>query len=365
MDKVQIDVTVIGGGIIGLTAALEIKRANLNLEVAVLEKMPFLADHASGRNSGVLHSGLYYDTHSLKHQLCIEGLELWNRRLTRGDIPHRFCQKTIFAHTQDEAPRLEELALKSKQNGVPFHFASHSELSELQKNVNAVQAIIVESTGIIDTAAAMLQLRREFEELGGIVQVNTNVQHIERQSNNFFIKTQNFNIESTQLINAAGLWAPEMRKFLDLTDLNSKWVKGHYLKTSQKLNYQTLYYPVPPADLKGLGVHSTIDCQGDVKFGPDTLDVDEINYELSDKHLSDMRKSVLERFVSVDVSRLQPDYAGIRSKILHNGVLHKDFWIKGPNDLAIPGYVEACGIESPGVTASLAIAKRCQLLLGF
>ena len=135
-------------------------------------------------------------------------------------------------------------------------------------------------------------------------------------------------------------------------------MKGHYLRSSQKLNYQTLLYPTPLKNLKGLGTHSTIDIEGNVKFGPDTFDVSEIDYLMEIQSLETMKTEINRRFKGIDLNRLGPDYCGIRSKINHNGTLHKDFWIKGSKELGISGYAEACGIESPGVTSAPAISLR-------
>lgn len=359
VEKVQVYATVIGGGIVGMLTALELKKSFPDEDIALLEKAPYLADHSTGRNSGVLHSGLYYETGSLKHRLCLAGLAAWKPLITKFSIPHRWCGKVIFAHEPNEVSRLEELEKRAFTNGVPAHRANSNELKSAQTHVRAVDALVIESTGIIDICAAMAILRKEFESLGGIIQTSTTVTGLKQEKVGFTVLTSDFCIETKELINAAGLWAPEVRKMLGLTNMTSRWVKGHYLKTSQKLDYQTLYYPVPPADLKGLGVHSTIDCQGDVKFGPDTLDVTEVDYKLETQNLELMRASVKERFIGVDAERLMPDYAGIRSKIEVDGTLHKDFWIKTP----LPGYVEACGIESPGVTSAPAIAQMlCDLL---
>lgn len=359
VEKVQVHATVIGGGIVGMLTALELKKRFPTEDVTLLEKAPYLADHSTGRNSGVLHSGLYYETGSLKHQLCIDGLAAWKPLITKLSIPHRWCGKVIFAHDSGELAMLDELEKRAQINGVPAHRASSLELKSAQEHVMAVDALMIESTGIIDICAAMAILRTELENLGGIIQTSTVVTGLQKEKLGFTVFTADFDIDTKLLVNAAGLWAPEIRGMLGFNNMTSRWVKGHYLKTSQKLNHDTLYYPVPPSDLKGLGVHSTIDCQGDVKFGPDTLDVSEIDYKLETQNLEMMRDSVRERFVGVDTARLMPDYAGIRSKIEVDGKLHKDFWIKSP----LSGYAEACGIESPGMTSAPAIAKTlCDLL---
>lgn len=362
-NSTELTATIIGGGIVGLSTALALKSKHPDWEIAVLEKAPYLADHSTGRNSGVLHSGIYYETNSLKHLLCIDGLNRWRSIIERYQLPHHWCGKFIFAHTDHDVDVLGSLLNKAKANGVPAHLASRNELISCQNDVNAVAALRIESTGIVDVSAAMQAMRDDFENRGGIIQTSTEALSIEHFCERFRIHTKNFSIDTIFLINTAGLWAPQIRELLSLKNMRSKWVKGHYLKTTQKLGYKTLYYPVPPKDLKGLGVHSTIDCQGDVKFGPDTLDVSQVNYNLEPANLDIMKESIRRNFKNVDCERLFPDYAGIRSKIEVNGDLYKDFWIKGPKDLGIEGYVEACGIESPGVTGSPAIAEYISNLI--
>lgn len=355
--SVTVDAAIIGGGIVGLMTAIELKERHPAWEVVLFEQAPFLGDHASGRNSGVLHSGLYYPTNSLKHRLCLTGLESWKKLIQRHDLPHRFCGKTIFARNATELSRLQELEKQAEANQVPHHRASTAELSSIREHANAHEALIIESTGILDVATAMAKLRAHFENLGGMVQTAIAAKIISYDAQGFELQTPQFKLHAHRLVNAAGLWATQLRQQLGLTELTHRWVKGHYLKTSQKLGHTTLYYPLPLAGLEGLGVHSTIDCAGEVKFGPDTANVLEVDYRLEPSQLEEMRRVIDQTFKGVDSSRLMPDYAGIRSKILSHGAQHIDFWVKGPSELTIPGYAEACGIESPGMTAAPAIAQ--------
>lgn len=359
-ELVQVDATIIGGGIIGLFTALKLKQKHPDWEVLLVEKEMYLGDHSTGRNSGVLHSGLYYDTGSLKHQLCLKGLREWNEL---ENIPKKNCGKLIFASSTEEIVELEKLKLQAKNNDVIFEELSATQKSEFESLVYIKEGIFIPSTGILDVSVALKKLSQRFEELGGIIQLQTSVDKVQRETQGFLIETPNFNVQTNRLINCAGLWAPTIRKQLGLYDIESVYVKGHYLRSSQKIDYQTLLYPTPLKDLKGLGVHSTIDMDGNVKFGPDTVDVSEINYRMEIETLEAMKKQIGKRFKNIDLDRLGPDYCGIRSKINHNGSLHKDFWIKGSVELGIPGYAEACGIESPGVTSAPEIAKRLRDLV--
>lgn len=353
-EVVQVDATIVGGGIVGLFTALKLKESRPALEVLLVEKEMYLGDHSTGRNSGVLHSGLYYDTGSVKHTLCLEGLAEW---YSLEEIPKRNCGKLIFASSPEEVIELERLKLQAQANGVKFEELSRDRRSDFEKIVHVREGIFIPSTGILDVSMALKKISQRFEELGGIIQLQTPVQKIQKETSRFVVHTPQFSVETDLLINCAGLWAPRLRRDLGLTDLESVLVKGHYLRSSQKLDYQTLLYPTPLKNLKGLGTHSTIDIEGNVKFGPDTFDVTEINYSMEMQSLEQMKAEISRRFRDVDLERLGPDYCGIRSKINHKGILHKDFWIKGPIELGIPGYAEACGIESPGVTSAPAISQ--------
>lgn len=361
-DSFDVDFVIVGGGIVGLLTAIQIKEKNPSAETIIIEKMPFLGDHSTGRNSGVLHSGIYYQTDSLKHKLCMKGLELWPILCGKFEIPYRNCGKVIFAHDSTELKRLNEISMQADQNDVKFEFLSRKNKEIHSEFINIFEGIFIPSTGIVDISEALLRLSSYFESIGGIIQRKVELISIIRNHSSFTLHTNQYEVETKNLINCAGLWSTFVRELIGLKDLGYKWVKGHYLKTSQNLQYQYLYYPTPPSDLKGLGVHSTIDITGKVKFGPDTLDVDQIEYSMNDLNVKSMKESINIRFKNIDSEKLSLDYAGIRSKITIDSKIHKDFWIKGPAETGIEGYAEACGIESPGLTSSPAIAK---LISGF
>ncbi len=358
MDCIQVDVTVVGGGIIGILTAYEIKKKFPELEIVLLEATPFLGDHSTGRNSGVLHSGLYYDTHSLKHLLCMEGLRLWKNELCpRLGISYIELGKIIFSKNSDENQTLESIWKTATKNGVEgLEWAATSKLSSIRKFVKAESAFFSPTTGIFDVSDALKKLDMAFTNLGGIISRNCKVETISKNLNSFDVLTEMFQLNSQFLINAAGFFGPDLRNFLGLTNLKSVLVKGNYISTSQKLNHPHLFYPVPCKDLRGLGVHSTLDTEGNVKFGPNTEDVATIDYTESNQALLSMKSEILNTFVGIEGNRLYWDYAGIRSKIMDTDTdkLEKDFWIKSP----IKNYIECLGIESPGLTSAPAIAKK-------
>lgn len=365
-EAAAVDAVIVGGGIAGLMTAWKFLRAHPGSSVIVLEKERYLGEHSTGRNSGVLHAGIYYPTGSLKHRFCLEGREEWLEIAKALDIPHRICGKYIFAANEAERADLARLFETAKTNDVPgIRTASKAEIEKLSAYVRAEEALYSPESGILDVSEALIRLRSAFEGDGGMVLTECRVTGVERESEGFRIETDRDAIRTRILVNCAGLFACGLREMLGLKDLVPWYVKGNYLKTSQRLGHPCLLYPVPLKQLKGLGVHSTLDLQGEIKFGPNTEDVAGISYDMGDGAFEAMVPEIERRFVGIDRSKLRLDYCGIRSKIrrAESGEVHTDFWIQGPKTLSIPGYVEACGIESPGLTASPRIATELLRLI--
>lgn len=353
-DSTSVDVAIIGGGIIGLTFAYKLKNLNPSCEIVVFEKEQFLGEHSSGRNSGVLHAGIYYPQNSLKHLLCLDGNQQWDKISSDLSISIKRCGKLIFSTTRREEAKLEELFDKAKNNDVPINWASKEELASLQGFVHATQALSSPSTGILDVSDAIEKIKYNLESRNVHLFTSHQVDSISRSNNGFVIKLSNYEVTTQKVINCAGLGAVDLRRNLGLEDIENYFVRGNYLSTNQKLPYPTLFYPIPPEDLKGLGVHSTIDLNGKVKFGPNTEDVTMVDYSPPTHDLKEMKSLVMHYFKNIDETKLYWDYAGCRSKIRStlNGSLLTDFWIKSP----LENYIECLGIESPGVTSAPAIA---------
>ena len=358
MESTEVDVCIIGGGIIGLTVAYELKKRFPGQEIALLEATAYPGDQSTGRNSGVLHAGLYYPTGSLKHLLCLEGLELWIEDFCRTlSIPFRQTGKVIFARNSKESGGLDALWKKAHDNGVKSLVRlSSSDVLKMSTFVNLTEGFFSPNTGILDVPMAVLKIKNAFENMGGIFLHSTNADEIFQREGKYLIHTHSYSVSCEKLINVAGLNAPELRMKLGLSDVESFFVKGNYISSPQSFEHPHLFYPVPPSDLKGLGVHSTIDLGGKTKFGPNTEDVTSIDYSDSGLALPSMKSEILATFKGVDGDRLYWDYAGVRSKIRNANTkeLYTDFWIKSP----LPGYVECLGIESPGLTSAPAIAKK-------
>jgi L-2-hydroxyglutarate oxidase LhgO len=357
MDKINLDITIIGGGIVGLLSAYELKKHFPEKEVALIEEGLYLGDHSTGRNSGVLHAGLYYPTNSLKHLFCIEGMQIWKKDLCPNlGIEFRECGKILFSKDKNEDQGLMDLWNKANENGVKgLEWCNPSKLKEISNFVNVESAFFSPFTGILDVTGALKKIADSFENYGGMIAKECKALSISQSTNHFKIETNQFEINSNILINAAGFNGPKLRNHLGLTNLESVLVKGNYLSTTQNLNHPHLFYPVPPKDLKGLGVHSTLDLEGKIKFGPNTEDISIIDYSDSGNAIKTMVPEIKNTFKGIDESRLYWDYSGIRSKIkdTNTGSLINDFWIKSPID----GYIECLGIESPGLTSAPAISR--------
>ena len=354
-EKVQVDFLIIGGGIIGLMCAYELSCKFKNSTVAILEKEIYLGEHSSGRNSGVLHAGIYYPQNGLKRKFCIEGNKVWRELASELNVKVINCGKYVFSSSPEEEFRLNEIYNQAKRNGVSgIRWCKNNEVDRVRDFCHATQAFYSETSAIIDAPGLMKKLTSKLESRGVIFQLGVEAKSIDRVGQGFQVETSQYQIDASVVINTAGLYAVDFRRKLGLDGYENLYVKGNYLSTHQKLGYPFLFYPVPPSDLRGLGVHSTIDVQGKVKFGPNTEGVDRISYAESDLDLTKMKAEVIRLFRGVEGDKLYWDYAGIRSKIVDekSGEVLRDFIINkdGP-------YIECLGIESPGLTSAPAIGK--------
>lgn len=353
---VEVDFTIVGAGIVGLCLAKELRLKYPSLEIAVIDQENYLGEHSSGRNSGVLHAGIYYSQNSLKHTLCIEGNFLWQELASELQIPINKCGKYIFSTSKGEEESLYELLTRAQKNNVPsIRMATKSELLIIQELAKAQNAIVSPFSGIIDVSESLARLKEWLIQKGVNVSLKTQVINLNNEQSFFTVETADFIIKSPALFNCAGVGAVSLREKLGLKDVYLKLVKGNYLATTQQLNYSSLFYPIPPKDLKGLGVHSTIDITGKVKFGPNTEDTNHIDYSPSPIALEEMKPTISKLFKNIEHDKLYWDYAGCRTKIYLrvNQQIYSDFWIKNP----IPHYWECLGIESPGLTSAPAISK--------
>jgi L-2-hydroxyglutarate oxidase LhgO len=352
----QIPVTIIGGGIIGLTIAYELSEKYPELDIIIIEKEPYLGEHSTSRNSGVLHSGIYYPNGSLKHKFCIEGNTLWTEYAEKLDLKINRCGKFLVSTSKEEDLILEKYFKKALENKVKD--VSWSDGEAINEVVNVNKSFFSKTTGILDVPEVLKALEKNLFNKNIPFLMNDEVIDIQVVENGYEIKTTREEFTTTNLINAAGCFAPQLRKLLGLNDLESYWVKGHYLKLNKKFYNDSLVYPVPTPGLKGLGVHTSFGVDGLIRFGPNTADVDHYKFEFEQGTFESMFESIKQVFPTISKDDLVEDYCGIRPKIKHNGELYSDFWVKGDSELGLKGYIELCGIESPGLTSAPAIARH-------
>ena len=357
-----LDFIIIGGGINGLLIAYELNKAFPDKDLVLFEKEPFVGEHSSSRNSGVLHAGIYYPKESLKRKFCIEGNKLWRELENVFSLEINSCGKHIVACNPDQEEQIEFYFKKAKENGVKeISWVDSKELEKLQNYANISKAFFSKTTGLLNISSALKNIETFLYNKDVPLMLNNEVKSIEilknpKKGERFKVVTEHEEVTTKFLINAAGPFAVNLRKQLGLLDLENYWVKGNYLKLSGDYYTDSLIYPVPLKNLKGLGVHTSFDFDGMVRFGPNTEEVNEISYGVSENVKKEMLPAIKSLFKGIDEEKLSLDYSGIRAKIKHNGLEYFDFWIKN-NQLEGGGYIELCGMDSPGLTSAPAVAR--------
>jgi 2-hydroxyglutarate dehydrogenase len=358
--KADIEFTIFGAGVIGLACAREL--ASYKKEFYILEKENQFGTGISSRNSEVIHSGIYYNPDSLKTKLCIEGRNLLYRYCEEKKVSYKKTGKLIVATDESEIPKLKTLFENGKQNGVDgLYFWEESQIKKAEPDIQAVAAIYCRETGIVETKELMTAYLADAENASGNLVLNKHPVKIKRNQNNWeILLSDGTEFTTEKKINACGLGA---RKFIQciedfpkdkIPDL--KMAKGHYFsltKTAKKFSH--LIYPLP--QIGGLGVHLTLDLAGEVRFGPDVHWIETENYEVPESLRFVFYESVKRYLPWIQVENLQPGYAGIRPKLHGPKEKFADFKIQTEADHGMKGLVNLLGIESPGITASLAIAK--------
>jgi L-2-hydroxyglutarate oxidase LhgO len=356
-DYVSTECAIIGGGIVGLAIASELIRRGK--KVAVLEKEEYLCQHSSSRNSEVIHSGIYYKANSLKAQLCIEGKERLYNYCNNRHIDHQMIGKLIVGDSESKK-YLENLFENGINNGVKdLEMIEGHSLKKIEPSITAKYGILSGTTGIIDSHAFILSLEEEIESGGGYISKNSEVRIFEKLNNGWLIEVGNndpFHLKCDFLINAAGLESTRLAKILGTEAIpETNYFIGHYYKYSGANPFNHLIYPVP--DSSGLGIHTTNDLDGKLRFGPDAEPIDEPDYFFLDteKRRKFFENSIKKYFQRFDSNLLQPDYTGIRIRLGKNHI-DSDFLIRKESGSNLEGLINLMGIESPGLTSSLAIA---------
>lgn len=364
MEKVKI--LIIGAGCVGLAIGRSLA-AELE-DVVIVEKESSYGRHTSSRNSEVIHSGIYYPPGSLKARLCVEGRKLLYQYLNYRNIAYRQCGKLVIAVSQKEEESLVNLFENGKANAVnELKLLSKEECEQIAPEVKAYRALLVPSTGIMDTHGFMRALKQDFEADDGFLLFDQEVTAIEKQAENYLVTfSSGEQFLTSILINCAGLHSEEIAKMAGLnTDsagLKLHWCKAEYYKTSQRFKLDKLIYPLPDPNGMYLGIHLTLNLAGEVRFGPSAYYVNQLDYSMDETHKQDFVDSV-EKYLHFDPDKLHPDDTGIRPKLQGKDEGFRDFYIREERERGLPGFYNLTGIESPGLTSSLAIAQYVNKLL--
>ncbi|MDK2598091.1 NAD(P)/FAD-dependent oxidoreductase [Pseudoalteromonas obscura] len=355
----HIDTLVIGAGVVGLATAAKLSQ---NQDVIVIEQGSHFGEHTSSRNSEVIHAGIYYPSNSGKAQHCVEGKTLLYQHCKEYGVPFAQLGKVITAQTADEAQTLEVLFQQAKHNGVTdLYWLSKAELQAKAPQVHAREGLFSPSTGIVDSHQLMLSLIAQLERNQGQFVPNTEFVAAHSTPQGFAVELncggEIFQLSCTNLINAGGLFAQQ--NAAKIAGLNHTHIpplhycRGQYFSYQGKHPFKHLIYPVPQQH--GLGIHATLDLAGQLRFGPDTQFIESLDYTTDSSALETFYQAIRRYWPSVDKSRLQIDYAGIRPKLQTAGP--QDFVIDCEVQHGVKGLINLFGIESPGLTACLSIAK--------
>ncbi|HEX6998932.1 MAG TPA: NAD(P)/FAD-dependent oxidoreductase [Gammaproteobacteria bacterium] len=358
-----VDAIVIGAGVVGLAAAREL--ALRGREVVVLEQHARIGEETSARSSEVIHAGIYYPTGSLKAELCLAGARRLYEYCEAKGVPHRRCGKLIVAVHAEQEAALEALREKGLANGVAeLRRLSRAELHALEPEVTGAAALWSPATGIVDSHAFMLALQGDLEAHGGAVAVLSRFEegHLERDRIRLRYSTDGatHEVAARVVVNAAGLHATRVARalhgFPERPIPETLYAKGNYFVYAGKSPFGHLVYPLPEPG--GLGIHATLDLAGRLRFGPDVEWVDRLDYSVDPARGARFYAAIRGYWPALPDGSLSPGYAGIRPKTARPGEPASDFAIARAATGSDAVLVELFGIESPGLTASLAIADR-------
>ena len=362
-----LDCVVIGAGVIGLAIARALARAGR--EVVILEAESAIGTPTSSRNSEVIHAGIYYAAGSLKARLCVSGKEALYRYCDSRGVPYRRCGKLIVATKELQRPQLEALKRQAEANGLTdLQWLSADEVREREPEVRCTMALWSPSTGILDSHAYMLSLQGEAEASGAMLALRSPFVAGRAQTRGLVLEVGGpspMAVRADTVINAAGLRAQQTARLIagmpgDLVP-PCYLAKGNYFTLAGRSPFRHLIYPIPEA--AGLGVHVTLDMAGEARFGPDVQWIDAVDYGVDARRAESFYAAIRQYWPGLPADSLVPGYAGIRPKIQAPGGPAEDFVLQGPREHGVPGLVNLFGIESPGLTASLAIADQVMLLL--
>ncbi|MGH2416731.1 MAG: NAD(P)/FAD-dependent oxidoreductase [Candidatus Limnocylindria bacterium] len=357
-----VDCVVVGAGVVGLAVARAL--ATAGREVIVLEAHETIGTETSSRNSEVVHAGIYHPKGSNMARLCVEGRRLLYRYCDDRGVPYNNCGKLIVATTESETETLVSIRARAEANGVEgMRLLSVAEATAMEPELSCTGALLSPTTGIVDSHRLMVALRSDAEDAGAIIAFHSPMERGRVVDGGVEVDVggeEPITLRAHLLVTSAGLHAPDLARKIDgaLYDAlpTAYYAKGSYFRLSGASPFSRLIYPVPVPG--GLGVHITVDLGGQARFGPDVEWIDDIDYAIDPSRGDGFSAAVRRYWPGLKDGALHPDFCGIRPKIVPPGASPQDFTFHGPQTHRIPGLIHLFGIESPGLTASLAIGEH-------
>ncbi|HUB49405.1 MAG TPA: NAD(P)/FAD-dependent oxidoreductase [Acetobacteraceae bacterium] len=358
----EVECIVVGAGVIGLAVARALALAGH--EVIVLDAASGIGTETSSRNSEVIHAGIYYPANSLMAQFCVAGRRMLYAYCRDKGVPHRNCGKLIVATDAEEDAMLSGIQRRAEANGVEgMRVLTAAEAIAMEPNLRCTSALHSPSTGIIDSHAYMLALQGDAENAGVVCVFLSPVTGAQVVQGGFDVAvggSEPMHLRCRLLVNSAGLHAPFLASNIEGMPRDhvpaAFYAKGNYFTLSGRSPFSRLIYPVPVPG--GLGVHLTIDLGNQARFGPDVQWIDDIDYTVDPTRADSFYAAVRKYWPALQDGALQPGYSGIRPKIVPRGAPAQDFVVQGPQQHGVSGLINLFGIESPGLTASLALAQH-------
>lgn len=367
----HVDIAIIGAGVVGLAIA---ERLSVNgRRIVVVERHDAFGRETSSRNSEVIHAGLYYPPGSLKAKLCVEGNRLMYEFCEENGVPYKRCGKLVVARTLAEEAKIRHLFGQGTANGVEgLEIADGGRMRGLEPHCAGLWALVSPSTGIFDTHTLMKRLEARACDKGAIFAYNCEALAVSRKSGRYEVAVKDVDSEEVTLrcatlINAAGLAADRVAAMAgidpDAAGYRTHFCKGEYFGVSNRHRGRLSHLVYPAPTPISLGVHGVLSLDGACKLGPSAFYVDAIDYSVDPAHKDAFYANAKTLFPFLEPDDLFPDMAGIRPKLQSEGEGFRDFVIRDEADKGLPGFINCIGIESPGLTSALAIARHIEKLL--